>query len=369
MAPPADGHNRVWIALGAVAVVAFVLLSAAYTYGVFPFAGSSPATNRPPVAVIQASDTAPATYERVAFNASASHDTDGDAMTYAWSFPNGSSPSGPFVNATFTTVGTFRVTLTVTDSHGAQGSSYVAIATHPATLHVGTNVPFPPFETYNTTTGQFEGFDIDLTDNATARLAYTPTWVNFADFNVLLTAVSQGQVDMAAAAITSSGLVGAQRNQTMYFSLPYYEVTFGVLLKDSNNLTCPSTGCTPSMLANRTVGVVGGTSEEAWVDQQLVTPGYTNSSDVYRYTSLPALVNALQAGSFTLAIVDAWTAAALTNGTNLRAAGAIATGEQYSLAFPKTAAGLALRDRVNTALQAMGADGTLDALKTKWFAP
>ena len=31
-----------------------------------------------------------------------------------------------------------------------------------ATFVVGTNVPFPPFESYNDTSGQFEGFDIDL---------------------------------------------------------------------------------------------------------------------------------------------------------------------------------------------------------------
>ena len=367
--PPAGRRALVWITLGVAAVLIFALLGAAYVYGVFPFASQSPAGNHPPVAVIQATDTAPATYERVTLSAAASHDPDGDAMTYAWSFPNGTTPTSMIVNASFAVVGTFRVTLTVTDSHGAQGSSNVSLATHPATLHVGTNVPYPPFETYNATSGRFEGFDIDLTDNVTARLAYKPTWENYADFAVLLSSVSAGQVDMAASAITSSGIVGAERNLTMYFSLPYYEVAFGVLVKSSNNLTCPSTGCAPSELANRTVGIVTGTSEELWVDQELVSPGYTNSSDVHTYTSLETLLVALQAGSFTIGIVDSWTAGAVANGTNLRVAGTIATGEQYSLAFPKNAAGLALRDRVNTVLQAMIADGTLDALMAKWFAP
>lgn len=366
--PPSRQPSVVWIALGIAALVLFALLGAAYVYGVFPFGGPTPAGNRPPVAVIQASDLAPATYERVTLNASASHDPDGDAMMYGWTLPNGTTPAGAIVNVTFTSVGSFRISLTVTDSHGARGFANATLVTHPATLHVGTNVPFPPFETYNGTSGKFEGFDIDLTSNVTARLAYAPVWENFADFSVLMSAVSQGQVDMAAAAITSSGLIGAQRNLTMYFSIPYYGVTFGVLVKTSNNLTCLSTGCQPSNLANRTIGVVTSTSEELWVDKELVSPGYTNASDVYTYTSLNTLLVALQGGSVSMALVDSWTATALANGTNLRVAGTIATGEQYSLAFPKDAVGLALRDRVNTALQALIADGTLDALMAKWFS-
>ena len=88
------------------------------------------------------------------------------------------------------------------------GVGYVAFPSAPPAktiLLVGTNVPFPPFEDFNTSSGQFEGFDIDIAKLIAAELGRTLVVQQFADFQVLLATVGTGGVDMAASAITSSG--------------------------------------------------------------------------------------------------------------------------------------------------------------------
>src|SRR3972149_2491737 len=90
-------------------------------------------------------------------------------------------------------------------------------------LFVGTNTPFPPFEFRNATTDNIEGFDIDLIGAILTRAGYTSELNDFRDFGALLTAVGTGRMDIAVSAITMNGDLGAQRNQTMSFSDPYYE--------------------------------------------------------------------------------------------------------------------------------------------------
>ncbi len=55
----------------------------------------------------------------VAFDAGASADSDGAVSSYAWSFGDGNAASGVAPSHTFTTAGTYTVTLTVTDDDGA----------------------------------------------------------------------------------------------------------------------------------------------------------------------------------------------------------------------------------------------------------
>ena len=66
---------------------------------------ATPASGTPPLAV--------------AFNASASSDTDGTITGYAWNFGDSTSATGVTANHTYTAVGTYTATLTVTDNSGA----------------------------------------------------------------------------------------------------------------------------------------------------------------------------------------------------------------------------------------------------------
>jgi len=59
----------------------------------------------------------------VSFDGGASQDTDGSIATYAWIFGDGGVASGRTASHTFTTAGTYSVTLRVTDDRGATGQT------------------------------------------------------------------------------------------------------------------------------------------------------------------------------------------------------------------------------------------------------
>src|SRR3989337_1351468 len=58
----------------------------------------------------------------ISFNASASSDSDGSIVSYFWTFGDGTNASGVTVDHAYTNVGTYTVTLTVTDNDGATAS-------------------------------------------------------------------------------------------------------------------------------------------------------------------------------------------------------------------------------------------------------
>ncbi len=82
-------------------------------------------TPEPPVAYFTFSPTSPETGETVTFDASSSYDPDGLIVSYVWNFGDGSykSTSTPTIQHTYSSAGTYTVTLTVTDNDGLTAST------------------------------------------------------------------------------------------------------------------------------------------------------------------------------------------------------------------------------------------------------
>jgi len=78
----------------------------------------------------------------VTFNGAGSSDPDGDALTYAWTFGDGTTGGGVAPTHTYIDNGTFVVTVTVTDTHGASSapvSTTATIANVAPTVNAGAN--------------------------------------------------------------------------------------------------------------------------------------------------------------------------------------------------------------------------------------
>jgi len=127
-------------------VLKLTLNPGSYTWQFVPVAGQTfadagsgvchdapPATNQVPTAAPGGPYTG-GEGAAVSFDGSASSDPDGDAITHAWNFGDGTSGTGVTPNHTYADNGSYTGTLTVTDARGAESQP----ATTPAAV---TNAP------------------------------------------------------------------------------------------------------------------------------------------------------------------------------------------------------------------------------------
>jgi PKD repeat protein len=89
--------------------------------------GERPGPNGTPVATFVFSPSQPRAHDTVLFDASASNDSDGTIVSYAWAFGDGGSGTGKTVNHQFELAGNYSVTLTVTDDRGKSASKTLEV--------------------------------------------------------------------------------------------------------------------------------------------------------------------------------------------------------------------------------------------------
>ena len=101
-----------------------------------------------PVATFSPSTTTPFVGDKVTFNASASYDPDGTIEYWNWNFGDGTTGTGEIIDHTYTTAGTFTVTLTVIDNDGLNDTATDDIIVSAAPIHdvAVTNVTVSPTE-------------------------------------------------------------------------------------------------------------------------------------------------------------------------------------------------------------------------------
>lgn len=245
------------------------------------------------------------------------------------------------------------------------GALFLAPAPPPALpkLLLATNTPFPPFEYYENNV--LVGFDVELIQSMVTRAGYSYEWRDFRDFTALLAAVSARGVDVAVGAITMNGQTGANRNQTMDFTNPYYEADQGVLKRaaDTTEYCGGDTDCTAVELnvTGLRVGVQEVTTSQFWAEAELM------NVDLTILPSVTQVLQALSADNVDVVIIDKPAGDGIAaSQPEFEVQGTIQTNELYGFAVANTDP-LGLVPKLNAALASIRADGTYNALIAKWF--
>ncbi|RUU38068.1 amino acid ABC transporter substrate-binding protein [Mesorhizobium sp. M6A.T.Ce.TU.002.03.1.1] len=218
------------------------------------------------------------------------------------------------------------------------------------TLNVGAYPTNPPFE-YKNESGTFEGFEVDIVNEAAKRIGMT-TEIADLGFQALFAATTSKRIDVAISSIT----ITPERLKSQAFSQPYYDSDMGIAAKADSPIKAEAD------LKGKIIGVLSGSTGEAWTKQHQEAGGF---SEVKGYDTQQNLLLDLSAGRVDAAVSDIpGLEYSFTRMKDLAVKERIKTGEQYGLMMAKDHP---LLGKLNDALTAMKKDGTLAAIHKKWF--
>ena len=226
-------------------------------------------------------------------------------------------------------------------------------------LQVASCLDFPPFESVKG--GDEVGFDVDLAEEIGNRLGLEVQWVR-ADFDTVFTAIAANQFDMVAAAVTSTGELGQERDQIVDFSDPYFNSRQSLAV---NVQETPDVASTGDLGEGDVIGVQRGTTGKAWAEDNLAPQGV----QLKTFQLIPDAFRDLEAGNVTGIINDEPGSVGIIEDLGLEGTveviEAIDTNEKYSFVFSPD--NQELLEAANQALAEIIADGTYATIFERYF--
>ena len=214
-------------------------------------------------------------------------------------------------------------------------------------LTMATNAAFPPYE-MTTDAGEFEGIDID-TAKAIAEKLGLELQIDDMDFDAALLSVQQGKADIVMAGVT----VTDERKAVMDFSDSYATGIQSIIVPEGSDITSPDD------LAGKKIGTQRGTT------------GYIYCSDDFGDDSVVAYddgltaVQALNNGQVDAVVIDNAPAKEfIAANPGLKILDTSYAEEDYAIGMAKNSP---LEDAVNSVLEELKADGTLQAIVDKYI--
>ncbi len=210
-----------------------------------------------------------------------------------------------------------------------------------------------PFNYIRLDNGKAEGWDYDAVGEICKRLNCKPVYKEIG-WDSMITAVSQGQFDMAADGIT----ITPERAKTVDFSDGYIKVDQRVMVKKDSPIASSDEFKTNTKLK---LGTQKGTTN---YDEAVKLVG---ESRVTAFDTFGDAVQALINGDVNGVVIDdtAGQGYVGVNADKIKLRPEKLLGQELGFVFPK---GSTLVKPFNAAIASMKADGTLDALAKKWFA-
>lgn len=218
----------------------------------------------------------------------------------------------------------------------------------PGKLIMSTNAAFPPYE-MTTDSGEFEGIDIE-TAQAIADKLGLELEIDDMDFDAALLAVQQGKADMVMAGVT----VTDERQNVMDFTDSYATGIQSIIVKEDSDIASVDD------LAGKKIGTQRGTT------------GYLYCSDDFGDENVVAYDNGLTAvqmlnnGQVDCVVIDNAPAKEfIAANPGLKLLDTAYVEESYAIGVGK--GNTELKDAINTALEELKADGTLQAIVDKYI--
>lgn len=222
---------------------------------------------------------------------------------------------------------------------------------------VVTENAYPPLQ-FVDATGAAIGWEYDAVAEIAKRLNLTVTYENVS-WDAMIPAVSEGQFDMGMTGIT----IKDERKEMVDFSDSYMTSQMVMLVRgDEARFTdAASFGSDPELL----IAAQAGTTP-FYVAVYNVLDGDEANPRIKLFETFGATVQALKAGDVDLVLTDGTAGAGYVAASDggLKIVGEPLGTEDFGFIFPK---GSDLVGPMNAAIASMRADGTLDALNTKWF--
>ena len=218
-------------------------------------------------------------------------------------------------------------------------------------LIMGTNAAFPPYEYYED--GVIVGIDAEIAAAIAEKLGMELV-IDDMDFGAIITAVTTGKVSMGMAGMT----VTEERLQSVNFSTSYATGIQAIIVKEGSPIT--SVDDLYAEGASYKIGVQESTTGDIYCTDDF------GDENVLKYKVGADAVAALLADKVDCVIIDNNPAKAFVEAN----AGLVLLDTQYAVEDYAIAIALEnteLLDKVNAALEALIADGTVAAIVAKYI--
>lgn len=226
------------------------------------------------------------------------------------------------------------------------------------TVVVVTENAYPPLQFVDPATGHAIGWEYDAMDEIARRIGIAVEYENVS-WDAMIAAVGEGQYDMGMTGIT----IREDRAEIVDFSDPYMRSEMVMMVRGDEDRFADAAG----FAANEDLLVAAqpGTTP-FYVAVYDVLDGDEANPRIKLFETFGAGVQALRAGDVDLVLTDGTAGEGYVDASDggLKIVGEKLGTEDFGFIFPK---GSDLVEPMNAAIADMKADGTIDALNTKWF--
>lgn len=214
-------------------------------------------------------------------------------------------------------------------------------------LTMGTNAAFPPYEFYDG--DKIVGIDTEIAEALAAKLGLKLEVVDM-DFAAIVTAVQSGKVDVGIAGMT----VDEERLKNVDFTDSYATGVQAIIVTEDSEIASVDD------LDGKLIGVQEGTTSHTFCSED-----YGDDS-VIAYTNGATAVQALLQGKVDCVVVDEQPAISFVEANEgLKILDTKYAVEDYAIAVAKE--NTALKDALNTAMQELKDDGTIQGILDKYI--